>query len=258
MSEEKSSNVTVEDACVVQETDTHSVEPQNEEPKTNAQELKEYGISTSNAATSEEEEKIIALFKDYRKWRYVVIVLAIVAIAILAVAMGLYKGKVIDEEVQFSVIMSSYIFVAIILFVVFARIRPIKADLKAWNKAVEALDQSPTKANKKRLAEVSDSLEDNRKTRRDRLPQTAEYKRMRRIWYSLILSAVAVMVIAMVVIRLNADAFGVCIALLVLSYVFIMCAIFMETRRMKPAREAWNREQMQKRKDNLKKSFKHK
>ncbi len=253
MPKEKSDGVVVEDVGVVQETDT-----QDAEPKTSAQELKEYGICTSNAATPDEEEKIIALFKDYRKWRYVVIVLAVVTVAILAVAMGLYKGMVIDEEVQFSIIMSSYLFVAIILFVVFARIRPIKADLKAWNKAVDALDQSPTKANRKRLAEVSDSLEDNRKTRRDRLPQTAEYKRMRRIWYALILAAVAVMLIAMAVIRLSADTFGMCVALLVLSYVFIVCAILMETRRMKPAREAWNREQLQKRKDNLKKSFKHK
>lgn len=189
------------------------------------------------------ESRLVQLMRDYRKYRYLVIIFATCCIAVLAVVMGLFKSGIIDGDVQFAIILASYLFVALVLFLVFARIRPIKADIRAWNRAVANVEEKPTKHNRRALRELAESIDDSNDTQFSKRPPTPEYKKWHRIWYGCIAAAVAVLLVDMAIIRINPSSLELCVGALVLSYAFIIAAIYLEVRKLKPMRESWRLQQ---------------
>ncbi|WP_158539729.1 hypothetical protein [Gordonibacter sp. 28C] len=188
------------------------------------------------------DETITALLNMYRKYRYAVFALGTCCIALLGASMALYKGGVIDGEVQFMMIMGSYIFVAVVLFITFARVRPIKADIRAWNDALKR-EQNPSKSTKggkkgKRTPEPPASL-----TKSSKHPPTPEYKRTRLLWQVLIVIAVVIMFSAMALIRMNPSDTTTPILVLTSSYIFLFGAVYLELKKLKPMRVAWQKQQ---------------
>lgn len=199
--------------------------------------------SATGAASIDVEDKLVQLMRDYRKYRYLVIIFATCCIAVLAVAMGLFKGGVIDGDAQFAIILASYLFVALVLFLVFARIRPIKADIRAWNKAVANVEAKPTKGNRKALRELAETIDDSHNVQFSKKPPTPEYRKWHRIWYGCIASAVVILLADMAIIRINPESLELCVGVLILSYAFIAAAICLEVRKLKPMRESWRIQQ---------------
>lgn len=191
------------------------------------------------------DEGLAALMNSYRKYRYAVFALGTCCVGLLGASMALYKGGIIDGEVQFMMIMGSYVFVAAILFIAFARVRPIKADIRAWNEALRQQSE-PSKGSGKggrgeRISEKPASL-----TKESKHPPTAEYRRARRLWRVLIVVAVVIMFCAMGLIRLNPEDATTPIVVLTSSYVFLFGAVYLELKKLKPLRASWQKEQSKK------------
>lgn len=186
----------------------------------------------SKAAEDQKREgaaALAALMADYRRYRLITVVLSACCMVLLAAAMGLYKTGAIDGETQLTLIMGSFIFVGAILFIVFARVRPLKADIRT----IDA--EGASAPGKGSGAETG--LE--RRTAADKYPPTPEYKRMRRIWRVLVMLAVAIMVGAMALVRINPADGTTPIVVLLFSYVFIFFAVYVEVKKLKPLRKRW-------------------
>lgn len=186
----------------------------------------------SKAAEDQKREgaaALAALMADYRRYRLITVVLSACCMVLLAAAMGLYKTGTIDGETQLTLIMGSFIFVGAILFIVFARVRPLKADIRT-------IDAEGAPAPGKGSG-AETGLE--RRTAADKYPPTPEYKRMRRIWRVLVMLAVAIMVGAMALVRINPADGTTPVVVLLFSYVFIFFAVYVEVKKLKPLRKRW-------------------
>lgn len=202
------------------------------------------GHDGNGAAGQATDPHLAALMKDYKKYRNVTIVLGICALATLIAAMALFKGGIIDGETQVMVIMVCYAFVGLMLLVVFARVRPIKADIRDWNTALEEARSKPHKKKSKKIAAATEARETSgRPSRKSKHPDTPEYKSARRKWYALIMVATAVMLSAMVTIRINPGNFMIAMIILASSYIFIILAMRIERLTLKPMREQWDAKQ---------------
>lgn len=82
-----------------------------------------------------------------------------------------------------------------------------------------------------------------RTERKKKNPDTPEFKRWRRLWRLCIFVAVAIMLSAMALIRLDPDDATVAIVVLTSSYIFLALAVYLERSKMKPLREEWQAQQ---------------
>lgn len=187
----------------------------------------------------ESDPELKEMLESYQRMRYAMFALGILCVGILAASMALYGNKVIDEGIQNAMIMSTYLFVALMLFIAFGRVRPLKRDINAWKKAyIEANSPTSSKKQKKKAAE---KLEQPVQTSK-KYPTTPEYLKYRRIWLVCISVAVVIMLAAMVLIRMNPTDVTIPLLVLTSSYIFLAIAVYLELKKMKPLREAWKRD----------------
>ena len=176
------------------------------------------------------------MLESYQKYRYSALALGVCCVGLIGSSMALYANGVIDGATQTSMILGSYLFIGIMLFLVFARVRPLKKDISAWNDALNAAIAPSSKKKKTDPEPMSQS-------KRKKNPDTPEFKRWRRLWRLCIFVAVIIMLSAMVLIRLNPDDVTVALIVLTSSYIFLALAVYLERSKMKPLREEWQAQQ---------------
>lgn len=176
---------------------------------------------------------LVELLESYQRYRYSALALGICCVALIGASMALYGNGIIDAAAQNAMILGSYLFIGIMLFLVFARVRPLKKEIAAWNDALNAA-VSPSKKKK-------DDSETPAPSRRAKNPDTPEYKHYRRLWRLCIFAAVVIMLSAMVLIRINPDDVTIALVILTSSYIFLAIAVYLERSKMKPLREEWNK-----------------
>ncbi|MBQ3302877.1 MAG: hypothetical protein IJH04_12175, partial [Eggerthellaceae bacterium] len=76
-------------------------------------------------------------------------------------------------------------------------------------------------------------------SRNKRVPPTAEYKRIRRVWYALVVVATILMVTALFIARGSMNDVTVPVVILIVSFVILLVATILERSKMKPMREAY-------------------
>lgn len=196
-------------------------------------------MSKKDRGYSEEvaRSELTKLLEAYNRYRTAMIALGVCCVGMLALSMGFYKGDVIDGEVQNMMIVSTYLFVGIMLFLAFAKVRPLKANIKDWNREITEKEINPSY---KIQAPETGEAED---TKASKHPPTEEYKKLRRIWYACILIAVGIMFVSMFMIRANPDDLVKAMVVLLSSYIFIFIAVYYDRQKLKPLREQWKRQQ---------------
>lgn len=206
------------------------------------------------------DPRAFKLLVSYKRYRAVVISMVVVCFALIVVGMCLYSGKLIDETVQNTLFLASNALMIVMLVVVFARVRPIKADIRNWKRAEEAAEAQAlkiaTRQKKSKGAEPAAegpqasrnpdemlNLFDMRARRRRnrRVPPVPEYKHYRKIWYALIIVAVGIMLVALVMAHQDMSDVTVPVVILMCSYFIIAAAMYVERRKMKPIRDAYSK-----------------
>ena len=196
----------------------------------------------NKAATSgvEIDERILGLFDDFKRYRIIVVVLVVIAFAIMLASMGLYSYGYIDEDMQNNLLILAAIVAAVFVAIIVGRVRPIREDINAWNKINElALAQSKG-AHGATEADVDKIF--FQRSRNKRVPPTEEFKRVRRVWYALVVVASLLIIIAMFLARGSMDDVTIPVVVLIVSFVILLVATFIERTKMKPMREAWQEE----------------
>lgn len=194
-------------------------------------------------------DELADLMAAYSKYRFGMISLGVCCVAVLALAMGFYKGGVIDEEVQNIMVMSTYLLVGIMLFLAFAKIRPLKASIKDWDQEIIKKEVDPSHE-----IQVPEAGIDEKTSKH---PPTAEYKRLRRVWYANILIAVGIMFVSMFLIRANPDNLKTAMIVLFSSYIFIFIAVYYDRQKLKPLRTQWKNQQEKARRKEARRKLKN-
>ena len=202
-----------------------------------AKETVQAALNRAEMSGVEIDPRMKQLFADFKRYRIFVIALVVVAFGILLLAMTLYGNGYIDEDTQNYMIIAAGIVTVVLVMIVVGRVRPIREDINAWNKVNElALAQSKG-AHGATEADVDKIF--YQRARNKRVPPTDEYKNIRRVWYALVGIAAILMVIALLIARNSMNDVTIPVILIIISFVFLLVATFIERTKMKPLREAY-------------------
>lgn len=213
-----------------------------ERPESGAKETKQAVESAlaSAAAGEELDPRLIQLFKDFKLYRVLVVVIVAIGFAMLLLAMWLYTNGMIDEDTQNNILLIANVVIVVGMVVAFGRARPIKEDINAWHKVnALALEESDGKHGATQ-ADIDKIF--LARARNKRVPPTPEFKAIRRVWLVLIGAAAIITLAAVVIAQRNMNDVTIPVIMIIFSFALLVVATVIERVKMKPLREAWEKE----------------
>ncbi len=202
------------------------------------------------------DPRLLQLFKDFKLYRVLVVAIVAIGFAILLVAMYLYSRGFIGEETQNNILLFANIVIVVGMVVAFGRARPIREDINAWHK-VNALALKESNGKHGATEADIDKIFLSR-ARNKRIPPTSEFKAIRRVWLALIVVAALITLVAFIMAQRNMGDVTVPVVMIIFSFVLVLAATVIERVKMKPLRQAWERELNEKVKQASKRSKKAK
>lgn len=203
------------------------------------------------------DQRLLYMIRDYRTFRNMAIGLAVVAFAMLFVAMALFRmGIIVEGQQNFIIILANFVALAL-LIIVFARVSPLKKDISDWKEAEDAAAQARFEAQRRgvkpKASEATVDMDEffathGRRKRSERTPPTPEFRRIRSVWWALIVIAGILMVAAMLLARAEGGDITHAMMALIGSWILLFIAMFIERGKLKPMREEYRAEQERKRK----------
>lgn len=209
----------------------------------------------SAQAGADLDPRLVQLFKDFKLYRVLVVAIVAIGFAMLLLAIWLYTNGQIDEETQNNILLIANVVIVVGMVVAFGRARPIKEDINAWHKVNElALRESDGKhgATQADIDKIFLS-----RARNKRVPPTAEFKAIRRVWLGLIATATIITLVAVIIAQRNMADVTIPVVMIIVSFALLIVATVIERLKMKPLREAWERELKEKVKQATKRSKKN-
>ena len=188
-------------------------------------------------AGADVDPRMVQLFRDFKRYRVIVVVIIAIGFAILLASMGLYRGGTIDEDTQTALIIFANIIVVVGMVIAFGRARPIREDINAWNKVNSIALQNSGGKHGATEADVDKIF--LQRARNRRVPPTPEFARIRRVWYALVVVGSLLILLAIFLARGSMQDVTVPVVIIVISFVLLLAATIIERRLMKPQREAW-------------------
>lgn len=211
-------------------------------PESGAKETKQAVESALASAQAGEDldPRLIQLFKDFKLYRVLVVVIIAIGFATMLLAMWLYSNGQVDEDTQNNILLVANVIVVAGMVIAFARARPIKEDINAWHKVNDlALKESGGKhgATQADIDKIFLS-----RARNKRVPPTPEFKAIRRVWLGLIAAATVITIVAALLAQRNMGDVTVPVIMIMVSFALLIVATVIDRVKMKPLREAWERE----------------
>lgn len=186
------------------------------------------------------DPRLLQLFKDFKFYRVLVVAIVVVGFAILLLAMYLYATGRIGEDQQNYIIAFANVVIVLGMVIAFGRARPIREDINAWSKVNEIALQKSGGAHGATQADI-DKIFYSR-ARNKRVPPTPEYKRLRYVWYALLVAASLFLVAGVMIAQANPTDIALPISFVIAATIMLIAGTVIERRKMKPLREAWVRE----------------
>lgn len=200
------------------------------------------------------DPRLLQLFKDFKLYRVLVVAIVVAGFAILLVAMYLYSRGYIGEETQNNILLFANVVIVVGMVIAFGRARPIREDINAWHK-VNALALKESGGKHGATEADIDKIFLNR-ARNKRIPPTPEFKAIRRVWLALIGTAAVITLVAFIMAQRDMSDVTVPVVMIIVSFVLVVAATVIERTKMKPLRQAWERELNEKVKQASKRSKK--
>ena len=169
------------------------------------------------------DPRLMQLFKDFKLYRILVVVIIAIGFGMMLVAMYLYSNGYIDGDTQNNILLMANIVIVAGMVIAFGRARPIREDINAWHRInAMALEQSHGKhgATKADIDKIFLS-----RARNKHVPPTPEFRRIRRVWMGLIAAATVIIMVSLAI---------------------LVIATVLDRVKMKPLRKEWERDLDQK------------
>ena len=218
----------------------------------------EASVAAQAAAESEErgtetDAYLIYLQTEHSKYRMLTFVMAILGFALLFLSVGLNTSGVIAFNIYNILMTLAYLF--IILTVVFAltRVRPFKKQMKIYKQELEEEAQPDPDEPEREVVDgiimEKRAMKDmdgffkifERKVRTELIPDTDEYRRLRKIWLTVFIVAGVIALAAVVAYALNPSEAIIPSIALIIAFILVIVAFYIDRTRMKPLRNAWAR-----------------
>lgn len=211
-------------------------------PESGAKETKQaVDDALASAAAGEQlDPRLVQLFKDFKLYRVLVVVIVAIGFATMLLAMWLYSNGQVDEETQNNILLIANVIIVVGMVVAFGRARPIKEDINAWHKVNNlALKESHGKHGATQ-ADIDKIF--LARARNKRVPPTPEFKAIRRVWLALIGAAAIITLAAVILAQRNMSDVTIPVVMIIVSFALLVLATIIERLKMKPLREKWERE----------------
>lgn len=186
------------------------------------------------------DPRIIQLFRDFKLYRVLVVVIVVIGFALMLASMYLYSTGAIDGQMQTNLLILANVVVVAGMAIGFGRARPIREDINAWYK-VNAMALKDSKGAHGATRADIDKIFLSR-ARNRHVPPTPEFKAIRRAWLALIVAAVALMAVAVLLAQRDMSDVTVPVVLIIVAFVILLGALIVDRVKMKPLREQWDRE----------------
>ena len=189
------------------------------------------------------DPRLMQLFKDFKLYRILVVVIIVIGFGMMLVAMYLYSNGYIDGDTQNNILLMANIVIVAGMVIAFGRARPIREDINAWHRInAMALEQSHGKhgATKADIDRIFLS-----RARNKHVPPTPEFRRIRRVWMGLIAAATVITISALIAQRSMSDV-TVPVLMIMVSLGILVIATVLDRVKMKPLRKEWERDLDQK------------
>lgn len=186
------------------------------------------------------DPRLLQLFKDFKLYRILVVVVIAIGFAMLLVAMYLYSNGYIGEETQNNILLMANIVIVAGMVIAFGRARPIREDINAWHKVNEmALKQSNGKhgATQADIDKIFLS-----RARNKHVPPTPEFRSIRRVWMALIAIATIITIAAVLIAQRNMSDVTLPVLMIMVSLAILVVAIVIDRVKMKPMRQEWEKD----------------
>lgn len=186
------------------------------------------------------DPRILQLFKDFKLYQILVVVIIVIGFIMMLASMFLYSNGIIDEETQNNILIMANVVIITGMVIAFGRARPIKEDINAWYKVnAMALEDSNGKhgATEADIDKIFLS-----RARSKHVPPTPEYRKIRRVWMILVAVAAINTIIAVLMAQRSMDDVTIPVVMIICSFVLLLVAMLIERIKMKPQRDAYAKE----------------
>ena len=204
-------------------------------------------LSEDDGVEPEEDNYLTHLTEEYHKWRIWTLILAILGFSIVVLSIGLLQANVIQLKI-FNLMMSiANLFIVMMLVFAFTRTRPFKKKLRSYDKYyVSVIDHDApdgVRIEERSLPDMDDFFKIfERDARTELIPETDEYKALRKTWITIYIVA-AVVAIAAVALYLAIPTMSLVATLLLLAaIILVVVAFYYDRTKMRPLRTKWARD----------------
>ena len=196
----------------------------------------------------EEQDSYLAyLTSEYQRYRIMTLVFAVIGFGTVFLAIGLSQANIVDLKV-FNLMMSiANLFIVMMLVLAFTRTRPFKKKIRAYDKYyISVIDHDApdgVRIEQRALPDMDDFFKIfERQARTELIPETDEYKKLRKTWLAMFVAA-GVALVASVALYLAVPAASiVAIVILLAAFVLVVVAFYFDRTRMRPLRTKWARD----------------
>ncbi len=202
----------------------------------------------SDAESAEEDDTFLTyLTNEYRKWRIWTLVLAILGFSTVLLSIGLLQANIIQLKI-FNLMMSiANLFIVMMLVFAFTRTRPFKKKIRSYDKYyVSIVDHDApdgVRIEQRSLPDMDDFFKIfERDARTELIPETEEYKALRKTWIMIYAIAAVVAVVAVALYLAMPSLSLVATLLLLAAIILVVVAFYFDRTKMRPLRTKWARD----------------
>lgn len=210
-------------------------------------EIEDAGNDDAAAEEDEDDTYKAYLMAEYRRWRIWTLVLAILGFSIVLLSIGLLQANLIQLKI-FNLMMSiANLFIVMMLVFAFTRTRPFKKKIRAYDKYyVSIIDPDAAdgvRIEQRSLPDMDDFFKIfERDARTELIPDTDEYKALRKTWI-LIYAVAAVLAVVAVVLYVVVPTLSLVTTLLLMAaIILVVVAFYFDRTKMRPLRTKWARD----------------
>lgn len=196
---------------------------------------------------SDDDAFLMYLTNEYQKWRIWTLVLAILGFSVVLLAIGLSQAHIIELKI-FNLMMSiANLFIVMMLVIAFTRTRPFKKKIRSYDQYyVSVVDHDApdgVRIEQRQLPDMDDFFKIfERQARTELIPETEEYRGLRKTWITIYVVA-AVLAVAAIALYLAVPTMSLAATLMLLvAIVLVVVAFYFDRTRMRPLRTKWARD----------------
>lgn len=201
----------------------------------------------ADGAGSDDDTYLAYLTAEYHKWRICTLVLAILGFSTVLLSIGLLQGNIIQLKI-FNLMMSiANLFIVMMLVFAFTRTRPFKKKIRSYDKYyVSIVDHDApdgVRIEQRSLPDMDDFFKIfERDARTELIPETDEYKALRKTWITIYVIAAVVAVVAVGLYLAMPSLSLVATLLLLAAIILVVVAFYFDRTKMRPLRTKWARD----------------